>query len=115
MRSLILLLFVTGLTLTGDYFLKSAAMRYEKPSSVLFWVGLILYGLPAFGWFYLMKSHSLAQIGVLYSSVTVVALALVGLLVFKEQIGIREFLGMGLAIVAIWLVSYQPDTRPIGS
>jgi multidrug transporter EmrE-like cation transporter len=48
-----------------------------------------------------MKSNSLATIGVMFSASTILLLSALGYFVFKEQFGIREALGVFLAILAV--------------
>ena len=107
MKTALLLLLVTGLTLIGDYCIKIASGRIHGLYSVQFAVGVIFYSLPAIGWFYLMKSHSLATIGVLYSVSTILLLALLGIVVFNEPVGWREGLGIFLAVAAVIVVTYR--------
>ena len=83
MNWVLILMAVTGATLIGDYFIKIASEEPTGLMSASFAFGIVLYALPAIGWFFLMKSHSLAVIGVLYSSTTVILLALLGIFVFK--------------------------------
>ncbi len=65
----------------------------------------MLYGSPAIGWFFLMRSHSLAAIGVFYSAATIFLLAILGTVVFREPFGPREWLGLALAIAAVVVMS----------
>ena len=67
---------------------------------------MLLYALPAIGWFFLMRSHSLAAIGVFYSAATILILAGLGVIVFKEAFGVRELLGVSLAIAAVAVISH---------
>jgi drug/metabolite transporter (DMT)-like permease len=103
----LLLLAITGLTLIGDFFIKSASERPEGLISPAFFIGLCLYALPAVGWFFLMRAHSLAAIGVLYSASTIVLLAVLGYFVFKEPFGAREIIGLLLAIASVVVMSYE--------
>ncbi|WP_207101471.1 hypothetical protein [Paracoccus shandongensis] len=91
---------VIAATILGDYALKLASDKDNLLNSHLF-AGLILYSLPAFGWMYLMKTQSLAQIGVIYSTGTILALFLMSLFVFRETLSARDFLAGFLALCAI--------------
>jgi drug/metabolite transporter (DMT)-like permease len=105
MQCAAILIVIILLTLLGDHFIKVAS---QKPSGLLtptFLLGALLYALPAVGWFYLMRSHSLAMIGVFYSAGTILVLAGLGYLVFGERIGSREVLGFRFAIAAVNVVS----------
>lgn len=107
MNSVVLLAAITGLTLIGDFFIKSASERPDGLISPSFFMGLCLYALPAIGWFFLMRSHSLAAIGVLYSASTILLLAVLGYFVFKESFGLREIIGLSLAIASVMVMSYE--------
>ena len=107
MRLIFILLAVTGATLLGDFFIKSAGQRPEGLLSREFIIGMILYNLPAFGWFFLMRSHSLAMIGVLYSVSTIILLAALGSFVFKEAFGVGEAAGVTLALLAVVIMSHK--------
>lgn len=107
MTSALVLIAITVVTLFGDYFIKLASDRPEGIASSVFIMGAILYGLPAFGWFMLMKNHSLAAIGVLYSASTIVLLAGLGYFVFHETFGWREVFGVSLAIASVVVMSHS--------
>lgn len=104
-HSIFLLGIVTLATLAGDYFLKEATRTREGVFSFWFISGAATYGLLAFGWYFLMKSNSLASIGVMFSASTILLLAGLGYFVFKEQFGIREALGVSLAILAVVIMN----------
>jgi multidrug transporter EmrE-like cation transporter len=104
--ALILLVIVTA-TLRGDYLIKVASGDQSGLTSVRFVVGMLLYGLPAIGWFFLMRSHSLAALGVMYSVTTLLLMAALGTLVFKEAFGLRKAAGITLAIAAVVVMTYE--------
>ena len=96
---------VTAATLLGDYFLKMATAKPAGLLSGWFVGGAFIYGILAFGWFFLMKSNSLATIGVMFSASTILLLAGLGHFVFKEQFGLREIIGVSLAVLAVAVMS----------
>lgn len=96
---------VTLATLLGDYLLKKATTNPEGMSSGWFAAGTVTYGFLAIGWFVLMKSNSLATIGVMFSASTILLLTALGYFVFKEQFGMREALGVSLALLSVVLMS----------
>lgn len=105
--SYLILAAITAFTLLGDYLIKVAS---DKDGGLLTWWfvgGALLYALPAIGWFYLMKSHSLAMIGVMYSASTILLLAALGYFVFKEALGWREVIGLTLAIASVAVMSHD--------
>ena len=105
--SLAILGIVTAATLLGDYFLKTATTKPGGLLSGWFAGGVLIYALLAFGWFFLMKSNSLATIGVMFSASTILLLAALGYFVFKEQFGLREALGVSLAILAVAVMNLR--------
>ena len=105
MHSAAILAAIIFLTLLGDYFIKIASQKSTGLFTLTFLLGALLYALPAVGWFYLMRSHSLAMIGVFYSAGTILLLAGLGYFVFGERIGSREVLGFRFAIAAVYVVS----------
>lgn len=100
-----ILVAITLLTLLGDYFIKVASDTRDGLVTPRFFFGAVLYGLTAIGWFFLMKDHSLAAIGVMYSAATIMLLAGLGYFVFKEQLGFREMAGVALALASVALMS----------
>lgn len=106
MKTALILAAIIGVTLVGDYLIKLASQRQGGPTSFTFAAGALLYALPAVGWFYLMRSHSLAAIGVYYSSATILILAGLGFFVFDEGFGLRELIGVSLAIAAVAVMSH---------
>lgn len=107
MKRTLVLLAVTGLTLLGDYCIKLASGKQHGLMTAQFALGALFYSLPAVGWFFLMKSHSLAVIGVLYSVSTIILLAALGMAVFNEPFGWREGVGIMLAIAAVIVIGYK--------
>lgn len=98
--------FLTAIVvIAGDYFLKLAADRELTLGSTLVVAGCVLYAGSALMWFGAMHHVTLAQAGVAYSMFTLIALALIGALVFGEKLGTREFAGLGCALGAMVLMS----------
>lgn len=100
-----ILIAIIALTAAGDYAIKHASAKPEGFMTWQFASGLVLYGLPAVGWLLLMREYSLAQIGVLYSSATILILAGLGLFAFGEQLTYRQMAEIVAAIASIWLVT----------
>ena len=96
---------VTLLTCLGDYCIKLASDHPSGLRSRLFWLGAVLYGLPAFGWFALMRHHTLTSVAVFYSFATLLLMAGLGWLVFNEPMGTRQILGLSLAVAAVAVMS----------
>ena len=106
MKTALILTAIIAVTLVGDYLIKVASQKPSGLTTLIFFGGALLYALPAVGWFYLMRSHSLTAIGVFYSAATILILAGLGFFVFKEAFGLREALGVSLAIAAVLVVSH---------
>ena len=107
MKPILLIAIVTALSICGDYLVKMASSQPSGLASYMFLAGAILYGLPAIGWFFLMKENSLAMIGVGYSGATIIILTAMGTLFFNEAFGIREAVGTALAILSVAVMSHQ--------
>ena len=95
------LFIATALTVLGDYLIKLATLSPQGMRSMQFACGALCYGAPAVAWFALMQKHSLAAVAVFYSSATLVILAALGVLVFKEAFGWRDAAGVVLALAAV--------------
>lgn len=96
----IIIVSVIAATITGDYMLKIASENNNFLSVYLI-LGVIFYALPAFGWMHLMKTQSLAHIGVIYSAGTIIALFVLSFFVFREALSTRDLIAGLLAICAI--------------
>jgi drug/metabolite transporter (DMT)-like permease len=66
----------------------------------------LIYGLAAFGWFFVLRKMELLNAGVIYILFSLIFLALFSLFYFKEKINPMEILGLALASVAI-LILYR--------
>lgn len=89
----------------GDYFIKLSGESKSTIFSYHFFIGFCIYASTAFGWFYVMKHVKLGTLGVFYSISTVLLLALVGTIFFKESLSSVEIIGIILAIVALILLA----------
>lgn len=106
MKTALILTAIILVTLVGDYLIKITSQKPAGLTTLTFLGGALLYALPAIGWFYLMRSHSLAAIGVFYSAASILILAGLGVFVFKEAFGFREVLGVSLALAAVVVISH---------
>lgn len=89
----------------GDFAIKSAVDSGFAITSKLVLVGVLLYGFSAILWFYAMHHVTLAQAGVAYSMLTLIALAILGAVYFDEPLYFREYLGLGCALLSMVLMS----------
>ena len=101
MESIFILLAIVVVQIGGDYFVKIASTGADGLFSLAFMIGMLLYGATAIGWYFLMKIHSLAEIGVIYSASTLILLAALGHVAFNESVGLRQLFGLSLAVVSI--------------
>ena len=100
-NTLPILVVVAVATLVGDYFIKTAALSPAGIHNPRLAIGAIVYGLTALGWFFLMRSHSLAMIAVIFTAMTTVVLAGMGYFLFDEGFRARDGIGVALAILAL--------------
>lgn len=103
----ILIAFAIGIglsliTVVGDVLIKHASLQ----PSFSFWLilGAIIYGLTAFGWFFVMKKIKLSTLVVLYSVSCILFLTLISVFYFKEKINPLEIVGIGMAITSLILL-----------
>ena len=105
MNTVLVLAVICGLTLLGDFCIKLSTSHPGGMLSPIFLIGVGLYALHAIGWFLLMQSHSLTAVAVFYSAATLILLAGLGVLVFKETFGLREAAGVALALASVAVIS----------
>lgn len=101
------ILLVVALSLIGvlgDYFLKLAGAGPKYIVEKWLALGLGIFTLLGFGWFIVMKHIKLSELGVIYGVTTAVALAIVGVLFFKETLGMMEVFGLIAGVVSIILL-----------
>ncbi|MEM8728884.1 MAG: EamA family transporter [Pseudomonadota bacterium] len=90
--------------IAGDFILKLAADGDKPAWSGLVMVGAAIYAVSALFWFFAMRHVTLAQAGVAYSMLTLLALCLIGVTYFGERLETREFLGIACALAAMVLM-----------
>ena len=95
----------TGLVvILGDLSIKIAADRADFRSLHMY-VGAGLYAGSAVLWYFAMRHVTLGQAAVAYSMLTLIALFLLGVFIFKEPMGLREMAGISCAIAAMFLMT----------
>jgi len=87
--------------IAGDYFIKVAADGAQSIYSKPFLIGSSLYVVSAVMWYGSMRYVNLAQAGVAYSMLTMLAVCVMAVVVFGEALGQREMLGIGFALLAM--------------
>ena len=97
--------FITAIVvIAGDILLKTAADGGKPVWSGLVMAGCVIYAISAFFWLFAMRHVSLAQAGVAYSMLTLLALCAIGVLWFDEELYAREFAGIFCALAAMVLM-----------
>ena len=109
--NLILIAFLIGIglsiiTVFADALIKQASLQNAFSGWQILIVGAILYGITAFGWFFVMRKIKLSTLGVLYGVSCLVFLALVSVFYFREKINPIEILGIALAIISL-IIMYR--------
>lgn len=99
------IILLSFIVILGDSIIKVAADAGHTVNSTYVVLGVALYGVSALLWFFAMQHISLVQAGVAYSMLTLVALAIIGALWFKEPLFLREYAGLGCALLAMVLMS----------
>ena len=96
-----------GLSITtvfADSLIKYASLQKGFSGwPALFW-GAVIYGLTAFGWFFVVQKVKLSTIGVLYGVSCVILLTLVSVFYFKEKINLIEIFAIVLAIISLMIL-----------
>ncbi|SEW30413.1 undecaprenyl phosphate-alpha-L-ara4N flippase subunit ArnF [Cognatiyoonia koreensis] len=94
----------TTIVLVGDFVLKVAADTDRPLLSGYVLAGGLIYGISAVFWYYAMQYMTLSQVGVIFSMLTLLALCVLGVMRFDEQLFLREYLGIACALAAMVLM-----------
>ncbi len=97
-------LFTALIVIAGDTAIKIAADAGHAAHHRLVLTGCALYAVSALMWFGAMRFVTLAQAGVAYSMLTLLALCAIGALWFEEPVGTREAAGILCALAAMVLM-----------
>lgn len=98
-------LFTCLFVIVGDVVLKHAADHKMPLTSVHVLIGCLTYGASALFWYYAMRYISLGQAAVAYSMLTLILLAIIGVVKFGETLQWREYAGLACACMAMVLMS----------
>ncbi|WP_223423482.1 EamA family transporter [Tateyamaria pelophila] len=93
------------IVIVADVALKVAADGNKPVLSLLVIAGCVLYALSALFWFYAVQHLTLAQAGVGYSMLTLIALAILGAVFFGETLQAREYAGLACALMSMVLMA----------
>lgn len=89
----------------GDTLIKRSGNGEEFINVKLFFLGLLVYALTAFGWFFVMKHVKLSTLGIFYAVSTALFLLAIGILYFDEKLNNFEIIGavMGIgSLILLW-------------
>ncbi len=92
------------IVIVGDTAIKMAADGGHSIVHRYVLAGCALHGISALLWFAAMRHVTLAQAGVAYSMLTLLALAAIGALWFDEPVRLRETAGIACALAAMVLM-----------
>jgi drug/metabolite transporter (DMT)-like permease len=119
---IMLVLLLTAQGVAGDVLLKRAVSTVGDTRVFLIALAALVYGLAAPGWYFIMRTVDLGVVGTWISSLTIIALALVGWLVFGETLSPRLALGVAFAFAAVALFAFAsrngalcPSSSPTSS
>jgi len=99
------IILLSGIGVLGDFFIKLSGQGSKFMDVKIFLIGLLVYALTAFGWFYVMKHIKLSSLGVIYALSTVLLLVAVGVFYFHEKLNVIEIIGIFTAVLSLILLS----------
>ena len=102
--SLLGAILLSGVGVIGDFFIKLSSSGKSFMDVKWFIIGLVIYALTAFGWFYVMKNIKLSTLGVFYAISTIIFLIFVSVFYFKEPLNNYEIFGILLGIISLVLL-----------
>jgi multidrug transporter EmrE-like cation transporter len=93
------------LTILGDILIKNSSLKDNFIGWKLLVIGSIIYGLTAFGWFFVMRSIKLSTLGVWYALFCMLGLTLISVFFYQEKLNIIEVIGIILACISVILMA----------
>lgn len=103
--NILIVFLVTATAIVGDIFLKNATSTDGGKQALNFAIGVGIYALVAFGFYYMYKLMEFSVTGVMYAVVTILLSVGIGAILFHEQINVYEWIGIALALVSVFLLS----------
>ncbi len=97
--------FTAAFVIIGDFAIKLAADGGKPVWSGFVLIGMLTYATSAILWFYAMRHVTLAQAGVIYAMLTLLALCVIGVIWFDERLYTREYLGIACACASMVLMA----------
>lgn len=74
--------------------------------SVLLWIGVTLYMVGTVLWAYSLKHEYISKAVSVFAVLNLMAVVLVGLFVFKEDVSLVNKIGIGLGIISVILLQW---------
>jgi len=96
---------LTVVTVLADVFIKHASLQTAFDGWRTLLLGVLIYGLTGFGWFFVMRKVKLSTLGVFYSVTCVLLLTMVSIFYFKEKISPIEIVGIALAVISLAILA----------
>lgn len=103
--NIVIVFIVTASAIVGDIFLKNATTSEGSRHFLNIAAGVVIYAVVAFGFYYMYKLMEFSVTGVMYAVITILLSVGIGAVLFHEQISIYEWVGIGLALVSVFLLS----------
>ncbi len=79
-------------------------MSYLQSKASLLWIGVGLYTIGTIVWAFSLKFEHLSKAITIFSILNLIAVVLVGVLFFKEDISMINKIGIGLGIISVVLM-----------
>ncbi len=93
------------MTIFADMLIKNASLQKSFSGWQMLFVGALIYGLTALGWFWVMRNMKLSTLGVLYGVSCIVLITIVSVFYYKEAIRPIEVFGIVLAVISIIILA----------
>ena len=104
MKPVYLIYLLTMMLVSADYLIKKATTATNNFYQLMI-AAVVLYAISPIGWYVVLSKYKLVSVGAIYSILTIVMLALIGFICFKERLSFREVAGLVLAFVSIALLT----------
>jgi multidrug transporter EmrE-like cation transporter len=101
----LLLIFITGITVLGDTYLKKS-LATEFPKNLLYiGVTLLAYLANMFVFYQAYKHLNMSSVGTVYAVFTILFSVVSGVVMFRESLGVSEYVGIGSAMLSVVLLT----------
>lgn len=97
------LAFGAASVVAGDYFAKRWSL---DRGNALFWVAVFFYAVASQFYLPTLLRHGLIYTSIIWVVLSTIGFLLLGTLVFHEELGLRQWIGVTLGFLAILLLSF---------